>query len=204
MIHKRYGEEISFLDVLMNMALLFIFISALLMMMVNPKKKQDANARVKAEYVITVEWPEDRPVDVDTYLRDPTGKVLFYQAREHPLMHLDRDDTGWSNDNITLADGTTISYPYNREITTLRGTIVGEYILNLHYYGEGNSRAGGSPIIVNVVIEKLNPQVRLIYSEKVLLNQVGDEAHVIRFTMGADGEISKTQKLPVKFVGINR
>jgi hypothetical protein len=50
------------------------------------------------------------------------------------------------------------------------------------------------------MIEKINPQVRLIYSDKIVLNKVGDEEHVIRFTMGADGKINKTQKLPVKFV----
>ena len=121
------------------------------------KKKKEIEQ--KAEYVITVTWPGELSDDIDSWLEDPSGKVMYFRKKEVGLMHLDRDDLGSLNDTQFVPGIGMVNYPHNREITTIRGIMPGEYVLNVHLYRK--RRKGDYPIPVTVLIEKLNPHVRL-------------------------------------------
>ena len=36
----------------------------------------------KAEYIITVSWPDNNPDDIDTYVQNPTGGLVWFRGKE--------------------------------------------------------------------------------------------------------------------------
>jgi len=191
----KYHSHTSFLDLLFNTLVGFVMLFIIAFLLISPiKKKKDIEQ--KAEYVITVTWPNGFKDDVDTWLLDPAEKLLSFRSKEVGLMHLDRDDLGHLNDNQYVPGVGRINYPYNREITTIRGIMRGEYVLNIHMY----RKAGTTPVPVTVTLEKLNPTVTLIYSTTQILSVKWEEKTIIRFTLDPDGEVIDTRFLYMPLV----
>ena len=61
-----------FTDLLFNALLGFTFLFLIAIMFMNPIAKQ-GNVSLKAEYIITITWPENRPDDVDVPALYRTG-----------------------------------------------------------------------------------------------------------------------------------
>ena len=150
-MQRQYHSNLPFVDLLFNVLIGFVFLFIVSFLLINPIAKR-ADIEVKAEFLITVMWPDDLEDDVDTYVEDPVGNLVWFRSREPGLMHLDRDDLGKRNDEVTTAAG-TILFPENREIVTLRGVIPGEYIINIHMY----FKVGQEPVPVTIQIDKINP-----------------------------------------------
>jgi hypothetical protein len=131
------SEEISFgtsfLDMLFITMFGFASLFILSFLLINPVKKDNV-LETKAEFILTVEWPTNMTHDVDTWLQDPSGQHVCFNQREKGLMHLDRDDQGKKGDSYIDSNGNKIEYPYNREVTSIRGIFPGEYVANVHYY----------------------------------------------------------------------
>src|SRR5271155_3612136 len=77
----------------------FLFFIALIAM--NPETKE-GKIDTKAEYIITLTWPDSHPDDIDLYAEDPLGNIVWYHEREAGFMVLDRDDRGGLNNSITV------------------------------------------------------------------------------------------------------
>ncbi len=179
MIRKRpksYNSNTSFLDILFNTLVGFVLLFIIAFLLISPVKKKK-EIEQKAEYVITITWPGKMSDDVDSWLEDPTGKIMYFRKREVGLMHLDRDDLGTLNDSIFVPGIGMVNYPYNREITTIRGIMPGEYVFNVHLY---RKTSGDGSIPVTVILEKLNPHVKLLYSKTVTLSTFWQEETIIR------------------------
>jgi len=156
-------------------AITFMFFIAFAMI---NKPADQGNVVVKADMLITVTWPDNNPDDVDTYVQDPAGNIVWYNQREAGLMHLERDDRGMFKD-VVLLDGKEISNPLNQEIVAIRGFEDGEYVVNVvHYIANGSA-----PLPVQVKVEKLNPVVKVIYYQTLELKGTGDEQTAVRFTL---------------------
>ena len=153
-----------------------------------------ADIEVKAEFLITVFWPDNLEDDVDIYVEDPIGNLVWFKSREPGLMHLDRDDLGKRNDEVVTAAG-TILFPENREIVTLRGIIPGEYVVNVHCY----FKVGPEPVPVTIQIDKINPY-SVVLRETVDLTNKGEEITVTRFSVNSNGKVTNVNKLPKKLV----
>ena len=84
----------------------------------------------KAEYIINVSWPDNNPNDIDTWVQEPSGKVLWFRQRDVGMLHLDRDDRGLANDSIVV-NGKSIVNPLNQEVALqlLQGR---DFILERH------------------------------------------------------------------------
>ena len=184
----QYHSNTSFLDLLFNTLVGFVMLFIIAFLLISPiKKKKDIEQ--KAEYVITVTWPSGFRDDVDTWLEDPAEKLMSFRSKEVGLMHLDRDDLGHLNDTIHVPGVGSINYPYNREITTIRGIMPGEYVLNIHMY----RKEGPEHVPVTVTLEKLNPTVKLIYTTTQILRVKWEEKTIVRFTLNPDGEVIDTR-----------
>ena len=152
----------------------------------------------KAEMMITVTWPDNNPDDVDTYVEDPAGNVVWYNQREAGLMHLERDDRGMFKD-VILLDGKEISSPLNQEIVAMRGLEDGEYVVNVvHYIANGTA-----PLPVQVKVEKLNPTVKVIFYQTLQLKGTGDEETAVRFTLKGQDVINVNSQ-PKSLVELTR
>jgi len=164
-------------------ALLFNSLKAITFMffisfaMINPPA-DEGKVDPKAEMMITVTWPDDNPDDVDTYVEDPAGNIVWYNQREGGLMNLERDDRGMFKD-VMLLDGKEISNPLNQESVAFRGLQDGEYVVNVvHYIANGTA-----PLPVTVKVEKLNPTVKVVFYQTLELKGTGDEQTAVRFTL---------------------
>ena len=192
-MQRRYHTNLPFLDLLFNVLIGFVFLFIVSFLLINPIAKR-ADIEVKAEFLITVFWPDNLEDDVDIYVEDPAGNLVWFKSREPGLMHLDRDDLGKRNDEVITAAG-TILFPENREIVTLRGIVPGEYVVNVHMY----FKVGAEPVPVTIQIDKINPY-SVVLRETVDLKIKGDEVTVTRFSVNAKGEVSNVNKLPKKLV----
>ena len=193
MIRKRpksYHSNTSFLDILFNTLVGFVLLFIIAFLLISPVKKKK-EIEQKAEYVITVTWPSGMNDDIDSWLEAPMEQVMYYREKEVGLMHLDRDDLGNLNDRQNVPGVGMVNYPYNREITTIRGIMPGEYVFNVHLYRKV-SKDSSIPIPVTVILEKLNPQVKLLYSKTVTLIDAWEEKTIIRFVLDVNGEITES------------
>ena len=149
----------------------------------------------KAEFIISVSWPDLNPNDVDTWVQDPGGNLVWFRAREAGLMHLDRDDRGLTND-VIVVDGHQIVNPLNQEVVTIRGISPGEYTVNAHYYDSKD----GKPVEVTVSVVKVNPRAEVVYYGQVTVARKGDEVTAVRFTVLPDGSVGQINTLPRQLV----
>ena len=96
MKHKtllKSEEQDVFTDLLFNALLGFAFMFAIAFMLIN-NSEESGNINTKAEVLISVQWPDEHPDDVDAVVEDPQGGLVWYHNRDTGLMHLDRDDRG--------------------------------------------------------------------------------------------------------------
>jgi hypothetical protein len=189
---------IAFTDLLFNALLGFVVMFVLAVLLINPIAESGA-VDAKAEFLITLSWPEGRREDVDLYVQDPAGEMVWFRSREAGLMHLDRDDLGERNDVIEVA-GRQVINPLNQEIVSIRGILPGEYVVNLHLY-RGD---GAQPVPATLKIEKLNPRVEQVFFGPLALIEQGDERTAARFSIGSDGRVRDVNQLPKQLVPLRR
>ena len=193
-IFHKYEEQDVFTDLLFNALLGFAFMFAIAFMLIN-SSDESGNIDTKAEILISVQWPDEHPDDVDAVVEDPQGGLVWYHNRDSGLMHLDRDDRGNLADNINVS-GEVISNPINQETVTVRGLQSGEYVINLLHY-KSNFK---DPLAVTVKVEKLNPTVELIYYGEHFLNGVGDEKTALRFLVDGEKNIKSLNQMPKRLL----
>ena len=194
-LKERHRSD-PFTDLLFNALLGFTFLFLVAILFMNPEAKSGI-IDPKAEYIITVTWEDNSPDDIDTWIEDPDGNVIWFRNPQAGLLHLDRDDRGMVNDFITV-NGEEIVNPLNQEVVTIRGVVKGEYVVNIHYYATETSR----PVDVTVRLDKVNPKLEVIYYDTVTIEQKGDERTVLRFKIGREGKISDINFLPKSIVTI--
>jgi hypothetical protein len=159
----------------------FLFFIALIAM--NPETKE-GKIDTKAEYIITLTWPDSHPDDIDLYAEDPLGNIVWYHEREAGFMVLDRDDRGGLNNSI-IVNGRKVANPIRQETISIRGIIAGEYTVNVNYY----LATQPTPVPVTVKIEKVNPHVEVVAYDTVTLDHMGQEKTAARFKIAANGDI---------------
>lgn len=192
---SREPEVDPFYDMLFNMLIAFVFCFIVALLAMNPKALKIGDIPSKAEYIITVGWPDRNPNDIDTWVQDPGGNLVWFRAREAGLMYLDRDDRGDANDAI-LIDGRRIVSPFRQEVVTVRGIVPGEFTVNVQYYQSRD----GLPVDVNVSIIKVNPRAEVVFYGQLRLARQGDEATAARFTIQPDGRVANVNTLPKSLV----
>ncbi len=183
-----------FSDLLFNSLLGISLLFFIAIIFINPKTK-DGEVEFNAYFVITVSWKDFSPDDIDVWVADPLGKKLWFKQREVGLLHLDRDDRGMEDDQITV-NNELVENPLNQEVVTIRGVYPGRYTVNIHYY----KSVSNEPVDVDVRIFKLRPTYQSILNETVTLASKGAEKTVINFTIGPAGEITKKDKTQKQLV----
>jgi hypothetical protein len=197
---RRSSEiGVAFTDLLFNALLGFVVMFVLAFLLINPIARTGA-VDAKAEFLITLSWPDGRSEDVDLYVEDPSGNLVWFRAREAGLMHLDRDDLGRINDVIQIT-GREIVNPLNQEVVSIRGIQPGEYVVNLHLY---RAAADARPVPAMVKVEKLNPKVEIVFYGEIVLERPSDERTAVRFSLRADGSVADVNQLPKALVPLRR
>ncbi len=184
-MNRRRSTSDPFTDLLFNALLGFTFLFLLAILFMNPVAKKGI-INPKAEYIVTIAWPDKSPDDVDAWVEDPNGNLIWFRNREAGLVHLDRDDRGQINDTITI-NGEEIQNPLNQEVVTIRGVVPGEFVVNVHYYASESQR----PLPVTVKVSKINPALEIVYYGDTLLEKKGDEKTAVRFVVDKTGAVTQ-------------
>jgi hypothetical protein len=166
----------------------FLFFIAVLSIAPDAK---DGKVDTKAEFLITMDWPDNTPDDLDLFVQDPIGNIVWYRHREAGFLTLDRDDRGGANDFI-LVDGLKIPSPIREEIVTVRGLVAGEYTVNVSHF----QAVTGQPVEATVKVQKLNPTAQVIFDDKVIVDHSGDEKTALRFRLDSEGKVIDVQRRP--------
>ncbi|CDP54273.1 hypothetical protein [Paradevosia shaoguanensis] len=188
------GTFVPFTDILFN-ALLGFTVMVFIAFALIKEEAKTGSVELKAEMLITVTWPDNNPDDIDTYVMDPAGNVVWYHSLAAGLVTLDRDDRGNYLDTIKV-DGKEVQFPLNQETVTIRGTIPGEYVINVYEFTNDSKQ----PVPVTVKVEKINPKLKVIYYDTINLTHEGDEKTVVRFTIDSDGEVSDINTRPISLI----
>ena len=120
---RNYNTNIEFIDILFNTIIGITMMFIIAFLLINPIAKK-GDIIVNAEFIITMSWPAENNDDMDLYLKDPTGNVVYFRAKDRGLTHLDRDDLGTVNDTISTDHGPII-HQLNEEHITIRGIVEG-------------------------------------------------------------------------------
>ena len=174
----------------------FLFFIALLVMNSDAKQgKVDA----KAEFIVTMSWPDGHPDDVDLYVEDPGGNIVWYHQREAGFMVLDRDDRGGANNVITV-NGRKIASLIRQETVSIRAIVAGEYTVNVNHY----LATTGHPVPVTVKVEKINPAVEVVFYDTLTLDHSGQEDTAVRFKVAENGSVSDITHRPKSLIQLTR
>lgn len=196
-LYSGFGDDgtfVPFTDIVLNVLLGFTFLVLIALALVRPEAKA-GSVDVKAEVLITVSWPDGAKDDVDVYVKDPLGNIVWFFGREKGFLNLERDDRGAFHDTV-MVNGVQVESPLNQETVTLRSIIPGEYIVDVNDYS--HVTAGKLPVAVRV--EKLNPKVSVIYYGVKDLTHSGDEQTAVRFTLDSAGNVSDVNERPISLV----
>ena len=191
----RDTEVDPFYDMLFNMLIAFVFCFVVALLAFNPKARKSGDIPAKAEFKVTISWPDNNPNDIDTWVQEPSGKVLWFRQRDAGLLHLDRDDRGAKNATV-LVNGREFSSPIRQEIVTLRGVLPGEYVVNAHYYDSKDQM----PVDVSVTVVKVNPQAEIVFNGTQQIPAKGDERTLVRFTLDDAGQVTDLNTRPLTIV----
>ena len=186
---KKRGSTDPFTDLLFNALLGFTYLFLIAVMFMNPVAETGV-IEAKAEYIIALNWPDNDPNDIDIWVEDPVGNIIWFKNREAGLVHLDRDDRGNINDLIKFNEQ-QVSNPLNQELVTVRGVVPGEYVVNIHYY----ETVTNTPVDVSVKISRVNPTLEVAYYGKMTLEKKGVEKTAVRFHISNQGNIEHINKI---------
>ena len=99
------------------------------------------------------------------------------------------------NDKIEV-EGKVIENVLNQEVAAVRGTVPGEYTVNLHYYESVQQ----TTVPVTVRVAKVNPVYKIFFNDTIDMRRKGEERTAVRFTILRDGKIGRINRLEKKLV----
>ena len=170
----------------------FLFFIALLAI---APQANEGKVDSKAEFIITMDWPDNHPDDLDLFVQDAAGNIVWYRHREAGFMVLERDDRGGANDFI-LVNGKKIASPIREEIVTVRGIVHGEYTVNISHF----QAITGQPVPATVKVQKINPTTQVIFDNVITVDHTGDEKTAVRFVLDQAGNVVDVSSRPKSLI----
>lgn len=191
MSHRKFDFRTAYIDLLINLLTGTVVLFILTTLLIAPITKQNEGIKKNADYIITMEWPENVDCDVDMWVRDPLNNIVSYKIPESGLMYYERDDMGKRMSVFDINGQRTVIDPDNKEYVTLRGTFPGEYVVNVHVYSckAANEEKGlpiDTPVNIPVTVElmKINPSLVSVKKVVLTMQSVWQEQTAFRFVMG--------------------
>ena len=193
--YSKYQSPLAFIDMLFNMLVVFVFLFTIALLQI--KKNDDhPGVEMKAEFMITMTWPEDTLDDIDLWLLLPDEKPCGFMFREVEYVTLDRDDTGGSSStNIVYDPGGGYKWiKSSREFMLIRSLQPGKYVVNVFVYRVIDEVLGFKsttklPYPVKVRLTKLNPRATDAVTQTVTVERLGQEKTAFTFRIDNQGNI---------------
>lgn len=194
---KQDNETVSvaFIDMLFILLIFFIVILALIQ--INPESVVKPAIETRGKFLITIQWEDGSRDDVDIYVQGPDGKIAYFQSRNNELMHLEYDDRGTVGDKVVSSVAGEVILDRNEERVVLRGTIPGEYTVNVHMFRKTETQ----PTHVKAALYQLIGSDKELHRTENILTVQGQEATAFRFTVTETEFIRGINDLPKPIMG---
>lgn len=207
--NPAYDSGLSFLDMLFIYLLAFAMLLLLALLLIRPPTT-DGAVKFRAEFVLTMTWPDGALDDIDMWVQLPDGRKVNFRAKDIDFVTLDRDDLGALNDFYTDGNGVRQLTMINREVVTIRALVPGRYIVAAHVYAtrdtvkdavSGASWAPAPPLPYPATLEvlKLNPRSVEVLRSTVQLAERGQEVVFAAFEVDADGNATNVELNPSQY-----
>lgn len=172
------GTGTVFRDVLMLALIGFVAIVIIMLPHLSETRDKSDEQRAPGNVVVEIHWPNELPVDVDLWVQGPGGIPIGFFNQGGEQFNLLRDDLGVEGDATNL----------NYEVTYSRGIKAGEYIVNVHMYGQVPA---GVTVPVNVVVSvrRKYDTLRQILQTTVNLQRRNQEETAFRFVLTEKGDL---------------
>lgn len=179
----------SYIDVLTCLFVIFIA----MFLLSEPKKAESKGNHIDpSQYLIELTWDDDSYSDIDLWVSNEVGEIVFFRDRELGGMTLDTDNMGINN-RIANENGDLVAVKGRREVISIRGIVPGTYTVNVMMYKSRQNKTE-TP---RVTVRKLNPY-REITDKTVDLTNDGDEETIVQFTVNEKGDfVSKDESTKV-------
>ena len=143
----------------------------------------------KAEFIVTLDWDKNNLNDLDLWVKLPSGDIIYYKDKDARIAVLDRDDLGKGNDTVMI-NGVSKTILINQEIISIRAIMPGKYKVGVHFYNRHDkSEKSGTPVPFAVRMDRINPQVTIVFLEERELKTVWDEITIATFEVLPDGDV---------------
>lgn len=175
-MRRRGGKDITSVDTYLNGFSTVAALCVLLLLLINPPAETSDGDPPPGSLSIYSSW-QDGPIDIDQWVKDPSGEIVGFSAKTGTNTSLLKDDLGTSADAAGAG---------NFENTYIRALPPGEYVVNLVCY-----TCPTVPITVNVEIRAARPgeaSVKLI-TTTVTLTEKRQEKTAVRFRLDASGHL---------------
>ncbi len=197
----KYKSTISFIDILFNILIGFVFLFLIAFLLINPiTKKNDIIS--PAEFLIVLNWPADLDDDVDLWLRGPGGETVGFRSKEVGIFHLERDDLGYANDKV-VHSGNEIAVKKNQETIAIRGIYPGEYLISVMYYATYDRKNPEKTIPISIDVIKVNPY-SIAYTQSKKLTEVGQILNFYSFRIDDQGFVKDIRHTDASAVPFER
>jgi len=189
------ANAIAAIDLLLNLLMLFVVISAIAIVQMN-RPSQEKSLPLKAELVIDLTWADHNFADLDLWVQLPDGRKVGFTAKDVGVATLDRDDRGGFGDIYAAEQGDRKVIAVNKETTVIRAILPGRYVVNVHYYHHysetdlGVAELDATPDPVRVKLTKLNPHLVEVVSRTVSMQRVGTQRTAFCFEVELTGAVS--------------
>lgn len=193
---QKFKSNTAFTDMLFLMLSGVTVLWVLSFILINPiSKTQDVESHAK--YLLTMDWADESKDDIDMWLRNPDGTIIYYGRKDHGGATLERDDLGISSDCVMDTEtGEPRCVELNREVIAISNPQVGEYQLQFRVYNKFHQYADGNPVRMELI--EVNPY-KILFSKKYTYERVKQRVSVIRFTIGSDGKIESYNEVESDF-----
>lgn len=186
--NDRYNSNLAFIDLLFNVLVGFVFLFVVAFILINPVAKK-ADIVSPAQFLITMSWPDEDINDFDLWVRDPVGNHIGFNSKDRGITNLDRDDLGAANDAVNLGGMPEVKVNINREVTSVRGILPGEYVVSVHLYKIYNDEVLIDGVPITVEIQKINPY-NIVFKETRSMTQLGEVVNFVRFVVDENGYVN--------------
>jgi len=167
-----------FKDVILLTLVGFVAMVIMLLPHLNKKQEERQDHKAPGNVIIELHWPNEMNVDVDLWVQGPDSSPVGFWNQGNDLFNLLRDDLGIEGDATNQ----------NYEVSYSRGIRAGEYIVNVHMYG--NLKDGMTvPTTAVVSVRSKYESARQILASTVELTYRNQEETVFRFRLDADGKL---------------
>lgn len=168
-----------------------------MMMLVKVKSDNETSQAPKANvtHVISMTWEGD--ADLDLWVQDSQGHIVGFNRKEGgqgSLMSLNRDCLGAHSTEIN--ESGEVVNKINEELVSIRGVVIGEYIINGHAYSLKGEKP---PIKATIRFTQVKPFKEIVTKTREFISN-GDEITFVRVTLDKNGNVTEINELPAAFV----